>query len=411
MLNVVRRIQKANEGRDPERLAMKYQALRSGPFPFLRGTCHLFYDRMPTGGVFKSAPLVWACGDLHLENFGSYKGDNRLVYFDINDFDESALAPASWDLLRMLTSVLVGAHDFVDEAADAERLCRSFLAAYGEAILQGKARWVERETAHGMVGDLLKGLQARSREQFLDRRTVVDGKVRRLRIDGQNALAATDTQRAKILKFMKGVASKQARPEFYKVIDVAQRIAGTGSLGVERYVILVEGKGSPHGNYLLDLKEALPSSLVGHVKVTQPEWATQAHRVVALQRRMQAISMAFLQPVVIGKKSYVLRGLQPAQDRVALENSHHDVERLADVMAVMGDVVAWAQLRSSGRQGAASADQLIGFASRKKWKSELLSAAQDCAKQVRLDWVSYCQGHDAGAFTADQKTTRSKAGC
>ena len=41
------------------------------------------------------SPVCWICGDLHIENFGSYKGDNRLVYFDLNDFDESILAPVS----------------------------------------------------------------------------------------------------------------------------------------------------------------------------------------------------------------------------------------------------------------------------------------------------------------------------
>ena len=107
-LAAVRQIQIFNAGREPERLAMKYRAMRASTFAFLRGSCHLFYDRLPRGGVFKSAPAVWVCGDLHLENFGSYKGDNRQVYFDVNDFDESALAPASWDLVRFLTSLQVG---------------------------------------------------------------------------------------------------------------------------------------------------------------------------------------------------------------------------------------------------------------------------------------------------------------
>ena len=76
-MNVASQIQRFNAGRDPERLQLKYSAMRTNPFVFLRGTCHLFYDRLPRGGVFKSAPLAWVCGDLHLENFGSYKGDNR----------------------------------------------------------------------------------------------------------------------------------------------------------------------------------------------------------------------------------------------------------------------------------------------------------------------------------------------
>ena len=60
-------------------------------FAFLRGTCHLFYVRLPRARLTRSAPAAWACGDLHLANFGSYRGDNHLVYFDLNDFDEGWL--------------------------------------------------------------------------------------------------------------------------------------------------------------------------------------------------------------------------------------------------------------------------------------------------------------------------------
>src|SRR5450830_1198939 len=106
-MKIINRVRKANAGRDPERLAMKYAALRTDPFVFLRGTCHLFYDRLPKSGIFTSSPPVWCCGDLHLENFGSYKGDNRLAYFDVNDFDEAAIAPATWELSRFIVSILV----------------------------------------------------------------------------------------------------------------------------------------------------------------------------------------------------------------------------------------------------------------------------------------------------------------
>lgn len=64
-MDAIRQIQEFNAGRDPERLLLKYRAMRASPFAFLRGTCHLFYARRPRGGVFKSAPLAWVCGDLH----------------------------------------------------------------------------------------------------------------------------------------------------------------------------------------------------------------------------------------------------------------------------------------------------------------------------------------------------------
>ena len=49
-------------------------------------------------------PLVWACGDLHFENFGSFQGDNGLSYFDLNDFDETLPGPFEWDVKRLAAS-------------------------------------------------------------------------------------------------------------------------------------------------------------------------------------------------------------------------------------------------------------------------------------------------------------------
>jgi uncharacterized protein (DUF2252 family) len=80
MNEVASKIQEFNAGRDPQRLALKFQKMRTDPFVFLRGTCHLFYAALPQHEVFSSAPICWICGDLHVENFGSYKGDNRLAY-------------------------------------------------------------------------------------------------------------------------------------------------------------------------------------------------------------------------------------------------------------------------------------------------------------------------------------------
>src|SRR5450756_1003768 len=139
--SIVDRIRDFNAGRDPERLALKYRAMRASPFAFLRGTCHLFYDELAAASLPAGAPLVWACGDLHLENFGSYKGDNRLVYFDLNDFDEAALAPCTWDLVRFLCSVHLGVRGLSLNEPEIDLLCRVFVDAYAAALASGKARW------------------------------------------------------------------------------------------------------------------------------------------------------------------------------------------------------------------------------------------------------------------------------
>ncbi len=398
MTDVVHSILAFNAGRDPERLQRKYAAMRRDPFTFLRGSCHLFYARLPSAKTLSKAPPTWICGDLHLENFGSYKGDNRLVYFDLNDFDEAALAPCSWELLRLLVSVRIGAHSLQLRSTQAEVLCRHFLDAYTAALHSGKARWVERDTAAGMVGELLDELRGRLRPAFLDSRSERKGKRRTLRTDGKHALPASREQRERVTALIEQVAAREDDPRFYRVLDVARRIAGTGSLGVDRYVILVQGKGSPDANYLLDLKQALPSSLAPRLQLEQPRWRNEAERVVSVQRRMQAVSQAFLQAVEMDGHAYVLRGLQPTEDRVALADWNGKLERLEGVLQTMGQLVAWAQLRSSGRQGSASADELIAFGSKRRWPQRLLELAAESAQQVRRDWKVYAKAYDQGAF-------------
>ncbi|MCC8404056.1 DUF2252 domain-containing protein [Paraburkholderia sp. MMS20-SJTN17] len=398
MSDIARIIAGFNAGRDPERLAMKYKAMRGSPFVFLRGTCHLFYERLPRAKVLDDAPQVWICGDMHLENFGSYKGDNRLVYFDNNDFDEACLAPAPFELVRLLTSILVGAADLKLRRAEALALCHTALDAYSAALAFGKSRWIEAETATGMVRDLFDALASRTRAAHLDRRTLLKGKTRTLKVDGKKALPVSDERHAAVAQFMQRFASTEPNPDFYRTLDVARRIAGTGSLGVDRYVILVEGKGSPDGNYLIDLKEALPSSVSAHVKAVQPKWQSEAQRVVEVQRRNQAVSQAFLHAVEFDGRSYVLRGLQPSEDRVALADWNGKLPRLEEVINSMAELSAWAHLRSGGRQKSAIADDLIAYGNRRDWQLPLIDLATKCEAQVAADWKAYCEAYDRGVI-------------
>jgi len=386
-INVVERIKLFNAGRDPERLALKYRAIADNPFSFLRGTCHLFYEDLPAHSFLDDSPAAWICGDLHLENVGSYKGDNRLTYFDLNDFDESVLAPAHWELSRFLVSVLVAAKSLKVRPPEAIALCQCFLDAYAANLVSGSARWVERATSEGMVRDLLRGLRNRPRAVLLDSRTDIKSGKRKLRIDGKKALPIDAESRQKVVEHLKTFAKTQAHPEFFKVIDVARRIAGTGSLGIERYVILVRGRGGAEGNFLLDLKHEPSSALAPYVPLGQPAWKTEAERVVSVQRRVQAIAPAFLSEITMGDRSYVLKELLPSQDRVALEQWNKKLRRLEGVMQTMGEVVAWAHLRSGGRQGSACADEWISFgANADNWRNQLLDYAQSYAKHVLEDW-------------------------
>jgi uncharacterized protein (DUF2252 family) len=402
---VAERVRLANEGREPERLALKYSKMSSSPFVFLRGSCNLFWEDWPRDGTLSTAPDAWICGDLHFENFGAYKGNNRLEYWDINDFDEAVLAPCTLDIARFLVSMLLGAKSLLPTKKQAEMLCRYFLNSYADALADGKARWIERETAKGMVKDLLKALARRKRKELLGWRTTLEGQRRKITIDGAHALKISPADRNKVREFMQRFSARQKDPKFYAVRDVARRIAGTGSLGVERYVVLIEGRGSPNKNYLLDLKQAAPPSAGGHLDARQPQWANEAERVVTIQKRLQAASPASLQAVEMVDRSYILRELQPVEDRLSLGHWNGKIGRLETAMNTFGEVVAWAHLRGSGRHGASSADLLIEFGKSRAWIPQVFDYAQTYARQVERDWEEFKAAMDANFFAAQTSTS------
>ncbi|MDD5541539.1 MAG: DUF2252 domain-containing protein [Acidobacteriia bacterium] len=387
--DIVERIQEFNATRDPDLLKIKYQHMRASSFGFYRGTCHIFYEDWPKGTSLDHAPAAWISGDLHLENFGSYKGDNRLVYFDLNDFDEAVLAPCTWELARFLTSILVAAETLTLRESEGRDLQKVALEAYVKALQFGKARTVEIGTAEGMVRELLDALQKRKRKNFLDKRTKLKGKHRQIFLDGKKFFAVSGEERARVEQLIKKWAARQADPAFFNVIDVAHRIAGTGSLGLYRFAVLVRGKGSPDHNFLLDLKEAAPSSIESRLKLRQPKWRHEADRVVSIQQRVQGTSPALLSPVEMHGRSYILHELQPLQDKVNLRNWNGKLKRLEKLVATMGELAAWGQLRSSGRQGSSTADELMAFANQSEWQGKLLDYSSAYAHHVFSDYKEF----------------------
>jgi uncharacterized protein (DUF2252 family) len=408
-LSVVTRILRFNEGREPERLALKYAAMRRSPFGFFRGTAHLFYRDWPVSSPLDASPLAWACGDLHLENFGSYKGENGLAYFDINDFDEAALAPGGRDLARFATSTLLAITDLGLSAAEARMFSHQAHLAYTHALRLGKPLWVERATARGLVRQLLRRVKRRTQKDLLAERTTVANGRRRLRIDGRRALAMSRQDKQQVVRALAHAHVSREAPEFYRVIDVARRIAGTGSLGLQRATILVHGAGGPDGNVLLDLKEAAPSALAPTVQVRQPRWRSEADRVVSIQRRVQAVSPALLQPLRLGRTSYILRELQPSEDRLSFARVRDERVRLDVAHRVMADVIAWGQLRSSGHQGSATADEWIEFGHQRSWTHPLSDFMRWYADVVRSYWKEFSEAYDDGAFEAQLSGTRRGA--
>jgi len=344
-------------------LARKFAAMAADPFAFLRATAMLGHRAVDLAAL-PATPLGWICGDLHLQNFGCFRGANRLVYFDLNDFDEAARLPVSLDLLRFLGSIYTAAPALGLDRTGADTAVRAVLAAYAGALARGKAFWLERETADGPIGALLRQVSLRKRQSLLASRTVVQGARRHMRVDGVRYLQVADRAgiRAQIAGALAELGETYGRPEFFVQRDLAWRVAGMGSLGVARFAVLVRGKGDPDRNAIVDFKCAAPSSAAQALPhFAQPAWANEAARVVAIQDICQVASPAYLCALKLGRVAYVVRELQPVEDRIVLGHLARNRNALDRTLQAMATLAAYAQLRSSGRTGAAPADDLIGF--------------------------------------------------
>jgi uncharacterized protein (DUF2252 family) len=394
--DVIARIRFFHKDQDPTLIKRKYQALRANVFAFFRGTSFLFYEDWPVGSPLDQAPAAWVCGDLHLENFGGYKSDDRKIYFDLNDFDEATLAPYTWELARMLTSVLVGGEVLNRKRAQARAWCHLFLDAYNQALILGKAHMLGQDEATGPIKRLLSELAQRKRKDFLKERTVLKDGERVLRIDEVKMLSVSGPERERVIAAFQSWSATQPNRSFFRVLDLGQRIAGTASLGLKRYALLVEGKGSPDQNYLLELKQARSSTLQPHLAIPQPAWTSEAERIVTVQQRMQAMPPALLHALSLEKGSFVLKELQPSQDRMVLQKLGEEIDRLDIVMQTMGELTAWAQLRSRDQQGSGSAAELLTFAKAQKGQRALLEYAQTYARQTEKDYQTFCNALDRG---------------
>src|SRR5712664_3250736 len=77
-------------------------------FPFLRATFYRWMQIWPeVCPDLAKAPQVLGIGDLHVENFGTWRDAEGRLVWGVNDFDEAAAVPYTNDLVRLAASALL----------------------------------------------------------------------------------------------------------------------------------------------------------------------------------------------------------------------------------------------------------------------------------------------------------------
>jgi uncharacterized protein (DUF2252 family) len=403
MPDLTERIIIFNRGLLPKMVRLKYEAMAENAFRYFRGTCHLFYEDLAKAENFPESPVTWICGDLHLENFGSFKADNKLVYFDINDFDEAILAPALWEVARVVTSIFIAFDSLDIDKEKAENMAKLFLKTYAARLSTGKAVNIEPRTARGIVKTFLKSAESNSDNAVIHKRTDTHHKKIFLSLSDERHFKIPKPLRLVLIDHIQHwIENSNDSPYNYKVIGAVFRLAGTGSIGVNRYLFLLKST-LKRGEYLfVDMKQSKPSSVAPYISLPQPNWINDADRITSVQIRMQDRSAALLSTTVFHDEPYVLQELQPVKDSIKfklIRDQYRDMYRVVNDMAVL---TASSQIRSSGMDGSAITDQLKAFGLNNNWQQKVLNYALNYADQVKADYKNYLKAYRKGGFKASK---------
>jgi hypothetical protein len=216
---------------DDNALLDKHQAMCAGPFPFLRGTYWRWAETvLDICKDLADAPVVPAVGDIHLENFGTWRDAEGRLVWGVNDFDEAAEMPWVLDIVRLATStVLADVRGF-----DTNDICEAILAGYAAGLgTPGPILLDIRE-------DWLRGrfeVKKRKREKFWHK---YDPDAHRgISIDRKDARKFGRPSTAFLAAFEAALPNRTTDVLFWP------HAAGLGSRGRPRWIAYGEWRGGP----------------------------------------------------------------------------------------------------------------------------------------------------------------------
>jgi len=329
-------------------LRLKHVRMREGAFSFFRATFYRWMQVWPTiCPELAKAPRLLAVGDLHVENFGTWRDVEGRLVWGVNDFDECAMLAYTVDLVRLATSALLAitAGHIKIRAKDA---CSAILEGYEKSIVAGGRPFVLAEQ-NGWLRDIAT-VASRDPVHFwqrMDNLASVRGKIPK---GAQDALERLLPERGLICRF-------------------ATRTAGLGSLGHVRLVALVEYNG---GRIAREAKALVPSAVCW---ADGGQSSTEINYEAILNRAVRCPD-----PFVRLRDRWIVRRLAPYCSRIELSLLPTDHDELL-LLSAMGWETANIHL-GTPRAVKRLRKHLKGL--KPNW---LAMAAKDMAKAVTEDWA------------------------
>ena len=361
-------LEKQAETRVAELVPIRYARMLASPFSFLRGAAAIMAADL--AGSKTSGINVQLCGDMHIANFGIFASTERQLIFGINDFDETLPGPWEWDLKRLVTSIVVC---FRFLGGD-EKLCRDGVMAAVKSYRKHMKKYAsmgnleiwystmsEKEILKSLPPGAQKGLKkmtAKAKErthmQVLGKLTDLVDEKYRLKINAPFIVRETHSQSGRTIKEALGLALEsyirsladdlRALLEQYRVVDVARKVVGVGSVGTRCWVAFLAGS-KGEDPLFLQFKEAQPSVLAPYLG--KSAYANQGQRVVSGQRMIQGAPDIFLGWGELDGVHFYMRQLRDMKGGPEFDGSNFTEENAIEY----GKLCAWALALAHAKSG------------------------------------------------------------
>jgi uncharacterized protein (DUF2252 family) len=363
--DVVAQVIASNEGRVPWLVPVRIGRMIASPYAFLRGAAGVHaedFARLPSTGI---TPVI--CGDAHLGNFGFYASPERQLVFDLNDFDEAHPGAWEWDLRRLVTSVWVaGRQNSATEEVCTEAVTRCVreyrmqIATLAEQPLLSRSferldvdRMRRTTSRRSLIGEIERSAdraRRRTSDRALPRFTTGRGGARRI-VEEPPLITHPEPGVAEQLaegldNYLRTMPPHWARiVGGYRIVDIAHKVVGVGSVGLRAWVALCEGSNADDVLFL-QLKQARRSVVARFVHGDAARHAHQGQRVVEYQQALQTVSDPLLGWTTVGEHQYYVRQFRDMKGAITVDGIAPGA--LVDYAGICGYLLAKGHARTSG---------------------------------------------------------------
>ena len=328
-------------------LRLKHQQMATAIFPFLRATFYRWLQIWPeVCPSLAKAPKVLAVGDLHVENFGTWRDTEGRLIWGVNDFDEACDLAYTNDLVRLAVSALL-AISAGHLAAKPKEACVEILDGYSKSLAEHGRSFVLEEGNSWLRSIALAEL--RDPQQFWKKMDAL-------------VPARGDVSAGMI------AALEHYLPHPGLTYRLVRRVAGLGSLGHLRFVAIADYCG---GKIAREAKLLAPSAF---------HWAyTTAGLEEILYQLIVDRAVRCVDPFVHVHGHWVLRRLSPHCSRIELATLPRNRDECR-LLFSMGWETANIHL------GTPTSVKRIRKHLASQKSSWLYTAATEMATAVRRDW-------------------------